>query len=174
MIRKSVILVLAMAILVSFAGCGLKRELHEQTKTFYDIVNGTIPQDLHLTIYYVNSEYESYLPQSLESLMLSEALTVISVPYEELVQHQDHLKKFDPALLVPVSGENFVDARFYYVFELGDSGPIMEYTLSYLGSDYINGIPIKEAYEMVHLVAPFLPEDSIYKDYPRSLVNRTT
>ena len=165
MIRKIVILVLVMAILFSFSGCGLKKELSQQTKTFYDIVNGTIPRDLRLTIYYLNGDIATIIPLTIEMLKSSDGIQVISVGYEDLVKHKDHLKKFDPSSLKPIYRETYVNARLYYVFELGDSDPILEYVHSYTGSDFLNGIAIQFDLELINLISPFLPEDSTYKNY---------
>lgn len=177
MIRRITILVLVMTILLSFSGCGLKRELYEQTKNFYDIVNGTIPGDLRLTIYYLNGDIETIIPLNIEMLKSNDGIQVISVGYEDLVKHKDHLKKFDTSSLKPIYGKTYVNARLYYVFEVGDSGPILEYVHSWTGcegADYLNGIAIQLDLELIDLISPFLPEDSVYKDYPRSLVKRQT
>ena len=165
MVRKIAILVLTLIILLSFTSCGLKDELYDQTKPFYDIINGTIPKDMRLTIYYVNHHYMHHMPFSVEMLMTMPDLSIINVGYEDLVNHQEHLRKFDPTLLEPEPKETFTDALVYYVFEL-DSGPVLEYVYSdMLGCDTLNGIQIKPTSELFDLIDPFLPEDSIYKDY---------
>ena len=169
MIRRIAILVLIVYILLSLAGCGLKRELYEQTKIFYDVANGTIPQDLRLTIYYLNGVIDTAVPLSIEMLKSAYNVQVISVDYENLVKHADYLKKFDPSSLKPIYRNDYVDARLYYVFELGDSGPILEYVHSCSKTDFLNGIPIKFDHELIDLISPFLPEDSTYKNYVPNL-----
>ena len=169
MIKKIAILVLIVSILLSLAGCGLKNELYNQTRTFYEIVNGTIPQDLRLTIYYLNGLIDTVVPLSIEMLKSAHNVQVISVDYENLVKHADYLKKFDPSSLKPIYRNDYVDARLYYVFELGDSGPILEYVHSCSKTDFLNGIPIKFDHELIDLISPFLPEDSTYKNYVPNL-----
>lgn len=169
MIRRIAILVMIVSILLSLAGCGLKRELYEQTKIFYDVANGTIPQDLQLTIYYLNGVVDTAVPMSIEMLKSAHNVQVISVDYENLVKHADYLKKFDPSSLKPIYRNDYVDARLYYVFELGDSGPILEYVHSCSKTDFLNGIPIKFDHELIDLISPFLPEDSTYKNYVPNL-----
>ena len=165
MVRKIAILVLTVIILLSFTSCGLKDELYDQTKPFYDIVNGTIPKDMRLTIYYVNYHYIHCMPYSVEMLMTMPDLSIINVRYEDLVKHQEHLSEFDLTLLEPEPKETFTDALVYYVFEL-DSGPVLEYVHSdMLGCDTLNGIQLKPTSELFDLIDPFLPEDSIYKNY---------
>ena len=165
MVRKLAILALVTVILILFSSCGLKDEMYEQTKPFYDIVNGTIPKDMRLTIYYVNERYIHCAPHSVKMLITMPDISIINVGYEDLVKYQEHLRKFDPTLLEPEPKESFTDALVYYVFEL-DSGPVLEYVYSdMLGCDTLNGIQLKPTSELFNLINPFLPEDSIYKDY---------
>lgn len=135
-----------------------KWKLRRSTAEFTDMVTGDIPDDLHLTIYYVDPMLLFRAPLGIEELKRI-ADTQIDVGAEELAEHIAVLRKLDPSALQTVQERPYIDARLVYVFEAGDD-KLLEVTVCEINRNaYVNDIEVKHDPVLYELIIPFLSEE---------------
>ena len=161
--RKMVCLLLAAVMVLTSHGCSdSKNQAYDSLEAsfadYLKAVEGDIPEDLRLTIYYIRPYIATRRPLSVEDLMNFTDVNRIVVESEGLAAHSELLRKLDPSLLQPATGESYINARMYYVLEAGND-KLLEVIIS-TGSVFVNGFFVEFHPILLELIAPFLPEDA--------------
>jgi hypothetical protein len=91
----------------------------------------------------------------------------IDVSAEDLAANQETLKELIPAVLHSAEGDYYLDARVYYVFEVGENNKILEVAMwchnENISGDYgvlVNGVTVEENPAFFRLIEPFLTEEA--------------
>ena len=162
-----VLLALCLLFTTTLTGCsGPSTRLQRSMKDYTQMLEGDLPEDLRLTIYYASLDFVTRAPVRVEDLILIPITRKIVVESEELAKHKELLKKMDASILQPVQEETYIDARLYYVFEVGESEKLLEVVVSpsqlykINGSVVVNGIEVEDNPIFYELIAPFLTEDA--------------
>ena len=160
--RTSIIFILMGFLLATtLTGCSnptdqLNNALHDYIK----MVEGDCPENLCLTIYYIDPEILTRKPLTAEELMSFPGVKKIRVESEELAAHFELFKKLEPSILQPVEESSGINARLYYVFETGESSKILEVIVwDTCGSIFVNGIEVENNTVLYELIEPFLSEE---------------
>lgn len=156
-------LLLEFLLIITLTGCANSRiqvydSLDESVDDYIKMVHGDIPKDLCLSIYYIRPYIATRRPISVEDLINFTDVNEIIVESEGLAAHSELLKKLDPSLLQPATGESYIDARMYYIFEVGDD-KLLEIIIGN-GGVFVNGFSVEFHPILCELIAPFLPEDA--------------
>ena len=166
----SILLVLTLLLTCFLIGCkdsssqkegqasvtSLEASMDEYLKT----VDGMLPDDLRLTIYYLDPTILTRAPLSKEDLQSYPGVVKITVDAEELASHWELLKELKPDILQPVQEESHINARLYYFFEVGDSEKILEVIISNIyGSVFVNGFNVENNPVFYDLILPFLEDE---------------
>ena len=166
----SILLVLALLLTCSLIGCkdlsSLKEKqtpvtsLEESMSEYLKTVEEKLPDDLRLTIYYLDPTVLTRAPLSKEDLQSYPGVVKITVEAEELASHRELMKKLDPNILQPVQEESHINARLYYFFEVGDSEKILEVIISNIyGSVCVNDFEVENNPVFYDLILPFLEDE---------------
>jgi undecaprenyl diphosphate synthase len=127
---------------------------------YSSVVDGELPDDLRLTIYYLSPSILTRVPLSSDQLISYSLTEKIIVESSELVKHQELLQKMNVSALQTDSEETYMNARLYYVFSTEDNEKLLEVVLSDRARDpFVNGIQVKDSNIVFELITPFLPED---------------
>ncbi len=159
--KKLLIIIFIFCILLCtiFAGCmSPHSRLRDALAPFSEMLQGEIPDDMHLTIYYVSPSLLFPTPLSKEGIMkISEE--VIVVHRQELVRHLDLFQETEPRILEPVDREVWVDAQIYYVLESEETGKVLEVIINSTSQCVlINGVFVENSSVFYDVIIPFLSE----------------
>jgi hypothetical protein len=135
--------------------------LEEAMADYTKMVAGELPKDLRLSIYYIYPKLDTRCPVTKEDLKTFHDVKVIVVESEELKGHLDLLRKLGPSVLEPVEEPSYINARLYYVFEVGDSEVILDVVTGAERNDtiFVNGIEVETNPVFYELILPFLTEE---------------
>lgn len=152
--------ILCFLLLSILAGCtDTSDQLQNVLDDYTKVVAGDLPEDLRLTIYYISPSILTRVPVSAEALMDFPGVKTILVKFGELAAHSELLRKLEPSILQPVEEGSYIDARLYYVFEVGESEKILEVVISKIyGTVFVNGIEVENNAVFYELILPFLTE----------------
>lgn len=161
--RAGIIFLIIILLAAGLIGCGnSSSQLEEALADYSQMAEGALPDDLRLTIYYLDPSILTRAPLSAEDLMNFPETQKIIIDSGELTAHLALLQKMDPSILQPVKEESKINARLYYVFEAGDSGKILEVTISDIhGSAFVNGMEVDDHPVFYEIITPFLSEEAI-------------
>ena len=144
----------------TLSGCSTPtNKLQDALQDYVKMVEGDCPEDIRLTIYYIDPAILTRKPLTAEELKDFPGVQKITVESEELAKHFETFKKLTPSALHPVEENSGINARVYYVFETEDSGKILEVIIcdSY-SSVFVNGIEVENNPVFYDLIKPFLSE----------------
>ena len=153
----------------NLTGCSNSSDqLRDALAAYSNMIDQGIPDDLLLTIYYMDPFICTRIPLSANDLMQNSMTQKIVVHSEALKNNSSALKKLDWSLLSPVKAEYPMDARIHYVIEKENGEKLLEVTISRFKdiAILVNHIEVEENPVFYELIYPFLPEDA------RKLVER--
>lgn len=137
------------------------RQLHEALNEYCQMIDGQMPEDLCLTIYYVDPSTLSFYAWSKDNLIAASNVTKIVVESDELATQWEYIQGMDMSVLQQDTQKTYVNARICYVFETSE-GIILEVVLNGIqDSDpaFINGIAVENHPVLYEVLLPFLTED---------------
>lgn len=157
--RIVVICLLAFLLAITLTGCSNSTPLQDVMNDYSKMVEGDIPEDFCLTIYYLDPNILTRRPLSEADLVTFPGVEIIRVESEELASYWTLLKELDLSILQLVKEKSYMNARLYYVFEVGDSD-ILEVVISEIhGSVFVNGVEVEDNPLFYELIAQFLTEE---------------
>ena len=164
--RRSKILLFMLIILLvpSLTGCSSpSAQLRDSFSVYLDVISEDIPEDIQLTIYYIDPLILTNRPLSTDDLVKYDDVKKIVVEYEELSTQIALLSKLEPSILEPVKEETYLNARLYYVIETETHGKILEVAISEIGGRnvFVNGIEVEDNSVFYEVITPFLSEEDI-------------
>lgn len=161
--KRTVVVVLIALLATRLTGCSnSSAQLGDALADYSQMVEGDLPEDLRLTIYYLNPSILTRAPLSTEDLVNFPEVKKICIDSGELAPHLSLLQKMDSSILQPVKEESNINARLYYVFEVGDSCKILEVAISDIhGSAFVNGIKVEDNPVFYELITPYLSEEDV-------------
>ena len=143
----------------------LSAQLSAVLQDFERIVSGELPKDIRLTIYCMEANLATRIPLSVEDVIRLHKYKVV-VDAAQLTVNQVALQKLSSTKLSPLPGDYYLNARVYYVFEIGETDKILDVAMWCYdegpGYDYgvfVNGIAVKECPVLFELIEPFLTEE---------------
>ena len=144
-----------------------KLRLNAAMRPYTDAVSGDLPDDLRLTIYYMDPTTLTLIAVTPERMM-SYADKIITVQAGELKKHQDLLQALTPAELTPVKQKGFLNVRLYYIFET-DAGKLLDVAFNGIHDcPFVNGIEVEDNDLFYELIDPFLTDEDrgiLYKQF---------
>ena len=156
-LQKIIVIFLFLSILTGCANTQPQNPLADYEK----MLGGDIPQNLRLTIYYMDPTISTLLPLSAEDLMDFPETRKIVVEFDELAANFEPFKKLNVSVLQPVNGTPAIDARMYYVLEAGNGEKLLEVTISQVhGRIYVNAMAVEHNPIFYEIIAPFTPEEA--------------
>lgn len=160
--KKIILLLVSFLLVMSWAGCAnTSIQLQNALENYSKIVTGDIPQDLKLTIYYMDPQILTRIPLSAEDLINASFTQKIVIEHEELLKHLNLFQQLNAPILQPVKEKSAINARLYYVLESTASGKLLEVTVSQIyGTVFVNGIEVEDNPIFYELIAPFLTEEA--------------
>lgn len=134
-------------------------KLEESLREYNNIMLGDPPEDLRLTIYYINSDIYTLAPLSVESLIASCSDKIV-VGAEGLVPHWKSMQEIDLSAIKPTS-KGQMNARLYYVLETGISHKLLEVVFYGVSEKevtnvFVNGLAVEYDHQLVEMIEPFL------------------
>lgn len=140
--------------------------LRASVNRYNRLLDGELPEDLTLTIYYVPSFILTRYPWSVEDLLKSESTVKRVVRSDELAKNLQTLKWLGSADWQPSDEDMYLNARIYYVFESGGKKVLEVALWTHNGEGenvtpgaMVNGIQVKDHTAFVAAVVPFLPKE---------------
>lgn len=125
------------------------------------MLSGDIPQNLLLTIYYMDPTISTRMPLSAEDLMGFPETRKIVVEFGELAANFEPFKELKFSILQPAKATSYINARMYYVLEADDFGKLLEVTISQIrGNIFVNGMEIEHNQVFYDLIDPFLTDEA--------------
>ena len=162
--RSKILLFMLIILLVpSLTGCSSPSAQFRNTFSVYlDVISKDIPEDMQLTIYYIDPLILTRRALSTDDLVNHPAKKIV-VESEELSTQIALLSKLEPSSLEPVKEETYLDARLYYVVETETHGKILEVAISEIGGRnvFVNGIEVEDNSVFYEVITPFLSEEDI-------------
>jgi len=140
-------------------------QLHFAANRYNRLLDGELPEDMTLTIYYVPVQIATRFPWSVEDLLTSDLIVKLVVYSDDLAKNLQTLKRLGSADWLPSDEDMYLNARIYYVFETGGK-KVLEVALWTYAKDagsesvgaLVNGIEVKGHTAFLSVVIPFLPE----------------
>lgn len=159
--RRVICLLLVLALAITLPGCTDARpETLDAVQKYLKALEGDIPDNLCLTIYYMSPQILTRRPLSADDLKAFSETKVITVESDELKQHAELLRKLDYRMLQIAAEPSYMNARLCYVFELGDQ-EILEVVISDIGGKvFVNGLEVEDDPIFYELIEPFLTEEA--------------
>ena len=159
--RKTICLLLVIVLGITLLGCtGGRPETMDVVLKYLKAVEGDIPDNLCLTIYYISPHILTRRPLSAEDLKNFSETKVITVESDELKQHAELLRKLEYRMLQLVEEPSYMNARVCYVFEL-ENKEILEVVISEIGGNvFVNGLEVQDHPIFYELIEPFLTEEA--------------
>ena len=155
----SAILLCAIWTAIFLSGCANSVPEAEIMNDFNRTIAGETLENISLTIYYIDPLILTRKPLSEADLVSFSEVHTIKIDAEKLVHHWTLLRKMSNTILRPVRQESYMNARLYYVFEVGNS-PILEVVISQIhGNVFVNGIEMEDDPIFYELIIPFLTDD---------------
>lgn len=161
--RSKILLFMLILLLVpSLAGCSPSAKLRDTFRAYLDVISEDIPEDMQLTIYYIDPSTLTWRPLNTDDLVNSPDKKIV-VKHEELSTQIALLSKLEPSILEPAKEETYLDARLYYVIETETHGKILEVAISEIGGRnvFVNGIEVEDNSVFYEVITPFLSEEDI-------------
>lgn len=154
-LSAAIVLLLVMLLL----GCtNPSTQIQDSLRDYSRIITEDFPEDLCLTIYYLDPSILTRRPLSVEDLMSFPETQKIVIEAEELSTNIESFKKLNASMLKPAKEKVYVDARLYYVLDAGENNKVLDVVISQTDSGVImNGIEVEYNPIFHELVAPFLP-----------------
>ena len=155
------IIVLAAVFLCIFYGCtsASGNEMECTLDNYIKAVEGDLPEDLHLTIYYLSPSYVTRRALSPESMINVTYTKKIVVESEELKEQLELLRKLDTSVLQPVIEKSEINTRLLYVFTT-EKKILLQVDLTKInGTVFVNGFQVEDNPIFDELIEPFLTED---------------
>ena len=161
--RSKILLFMLIILLVpSLAGCSPSAKLRDTFRVYLDVISEDIPEDMQLTIYYIDPWILTNRPLSTDDLVKYDDVKKIVVKHEELSTQIALLSKLEPSILEPVKEETYLNARLYYVIETETHGKILEVAVGQIGENvFVNGIEVEHNPVIYEVITPFLSEGDI-------------
>lgn len=157
--KRLVISLVVLSLVVCLTGCSHSTPLQDAMNDYSIMIESGMPEDLRLTIYYIDPTILTRRPLNQEDLVTFPGVEVIIVDSEEVAPHWEQLKELSPSVLQPVQEQSYVNARLYYVFEAGNSGKILEVVISEIrGSVFVNGVEVEGNPVFYDLIIHFLTD----------------
>jgi hypothetical protein len=138
-------------------------------RTFSELIEDGNLNDLKLTIYYVDFNFLTYYPLSIDDVINDSTVKIIVISGTRLEEHIDLLKQLINTELIPVEHEAYLDARIYYVFETENEGKLFEVAMWGVQRDddgkyidpciFVNEIAVNVDNTFYDVIISFLPED---------------
>lgn len=160
--RIIALLVLGFLLVTILTGCSdPAAQLQDKLENYSKIVQADLPEDLRLTICYVDPLLLTTYPWSADTLINCDMTQKIIIEREEILSNIDAFKKMNWSVLTPTKNEPRINARLYYVIESGEHGKLLEVVISEVrGNVVVNGIEVEYNTLFYELIWPFLPEDA--------------
>lgn len=143
----------------------LSEQLDAALQDYERIVNGELPEDIRLTIYCMEANTATRIPLSVEDVIRLHKYKT-DADAEKLNANQAALQKLSASKLQPLQGNYYLNARVYYVFEIGETGKLLEVAMwcydEGQGWGYgvlVNGIAVEEHPVLFEIIEPFLTEE---------------
>jgi len=154
---------LIMLLIPSLTGCSSpSAQLRNSFRGYNAVISKDLPEDIQLTIYYIEPWILTQRPLSADDLINDSLAKKIVVEHEELSAQIALLSKLEPSILEPVKEETYLDARLCYVIETETHGKILEVAVSQVGENiFVNGIEVEHNSVLYEVIMPFLSEDDI-------------
>lgn len=163
--KRSIVVICLLGLLLatSMAGClNSYTQLQDGVDFYQEMLEEDIPEDLSLSIYYINPSILTRVPLSTDDLIKFPGVKKIIIESQDLEEHMTLLKKMDSTILHPVKEKSYINARLYYVFEVGSSDKILEVAINQLhGSVFVNGVEVEDNQLFYDIIIPFLTEDDL-------------
>lgn len=163
MSRKVLAVVITLSLLFSnvFTGCeNENRKLQNALSDYSRMLEGPLPKNLRLTIYYVDPTILTYAPVSVDRLKQWPDVQIIEVEAESLAEYTDLLGTLNASVLQPAKENTCIDARLYYVFETDDIRLLEIIIRQIHGNVFVNGIEVENNPVFYEIIKPFLTEDA--------------
>lgn len=161
-IRMKILMIVCLVVfflMIIVTGCSSASPLQDAMEDYSRVVDGTMPEDSHLTIYYIAPYILTRAPLSIDDLKTFQEVRIITVASEELEVHWTLFKELDPSVLQPVKEKTYINARLYYVFEAG-SDSVLEVVISDIhGSVFVNGVEVENHPVFYEMIIPYLTEE---------------
>jgi hypothetical protein len=117
--------------------------------------------NLRLIIYYMDPNFLTMIPMSVEDLVNAEGDWVQKVVIDgsSLEEHIGLLKQVGNITLIPVKDKSYINARIYYVFKTRFNRNIFDVVMwGENQSIFVNGFEVEANGIFYDLIIPFLPE----------------
>ena len=88
-------------------------QLDASLQEYWKMVDGELPKDLRLKIYWISPSIATRRPLSVEDLINFSDVHKIVVGAEELAANQAALKEMTPSVLRPAQMDYYINARVY-------------------------------------------------------------
>ena len=163
--------IVILGIILLLAGClSVPKANQNPLSSYSEIITGDIPDDICLTIYYVDPQILTTYPWSADTLINSSTVQKIVVEREEILRNIDTFHKLNWSILTPTKNELRINARLYYVIESSEHGKLLEVVISEVrGNVVVNGIEVENNSLFYELIWPYLPEDArVMYDYQKT------
>lgn len=160
--RIIALLVLGFLLVTILTGCSdPAAQLQDKLENYSKIMQADLPEDLRLTIYYIDPRILTAYAWNVDTLIKYDETQKIVIEREEILSNIDAFKKLNWSVLTPTKNEPFINARLYYVIESGEYGKLLEVVISEVrGNVVVNGIEVEYNTLFYELIWPFLPEDA--------------
>jgi hypothetical protein len=162
-----VIILLLLAGILSSSCEEARTKSKDTPRTFSEIIKDGNLNDLKLTIYYMDFNFLTYSPLSIDDVINDSTVTKVVISGTRLEEHIDLLNQLIDTGLEPVEQEAYLDARLYYVFETETEGMFdvamwgvqRDEAGDYDACIFVDGIAVNIDNIFYDVIIPFLPED---------------
>ena len=144
-----------------------EKKLENTLDDYQEVMEEGIPDDLKLTIYYVDPQVNTQMPiRTVEEL--ASFSSIIEVGAEELAAHRELFASLNAAHLKPVDGKENTEnsiigfLRLVYVLERGNGDVLLEVMATNLVYDdtvLVNGFEVENNPIFYELIDPFLTDE---------------
>lgn len=157
--RLATLCLIAVLAIAVFSGCVEKSPLESALAEYGKVVEGKLPEDIRLTIYYIDPNIYTRVPLSKDALITFPGVKMITVQSGELASEWELLKELKPSILQPIQEGSYINARLCYIFEVGNSNEILEVIISQIhGNVFVNGIEVEDHPVFYKLIGSFLTD----------------
>ena len=161
--KRIVLIICLLLFLLSMVLTGCENphhQLQEALNDYCQMIDGAMPEDLRLTVYFVPPHIFTRAPLDENDLKTFPSLMRIVVESDELAAHWERIKKVDMSVLQPVADGFNTDARLYYVLETGND-KILDVVISRNHCNaFVGGIEVEDNPVLYEIITPFLTEDA--------------
>ena len=158
---------LVFLLLFSFVWMIFEKRPVNTLEDYEKVLRDGVPEDMRLTIYYMDPTILTRLPvRTLEDLLSYPQTKTIQADALKLVAHRDLLKELDASCLQPITEESGTEPiigylRLVYVLERENGKKLVEVKASDLingNSIIVNGLEVENNPIFYELIDPFLNE----------------